>query len=358
MVKLDAETQVVRINDRLKQSAVPVRVRLNGGKLGIRATLPVKLGQGKKQQDIRLGIPVSRDGFKMVEAEAHRLADLLLKGQFSWNLYVPDEKKLDQMPVAQLVQKFKDDHMKCHRISEATWVSQWQRTFNRLPQDEPLNAASILAVTLVSEPDSCSRERSCQRLQLLANYAGITIDLKPYKGRYGHHAVKPRDIPSDELIVEWRDRVPNPGWQWVYGMMATFGLRPHECFFCEFVDGYTVRVFEETKTGTRITRAILPEWSNQWNLMEVIRPQVTGHKPGDFGDRNKRQFQRYKIPFPAYNLRHAYAIRGSVMKGLPVSTMAAYMGHSVQVHTKTYHHWLSDVINEEVYRRLILNQPI
>ncbi len=137
-------------------------------------------------------------------------------------------------------------------------------------------------------------------------------------------------------------------------MMATFGLRPHECFLCEFVDRYTVRVFDETKTGYHVTRAIPPEWAEQWNLIEVKRPNVTAHRPSDYGDRNKHQFARYKIPFPAYNLRHAYAIRGSITEGLPVSSMASMMGHSPAVHQKQYHHWLTDATNQEVYDRMIL----
>jgi hypothetical protein len=38
-------------------------------------------------------------------------------------------------------------------------------------------------------------------------------------------------LPSDEVIVEWYDRIPNPTWRYVYGIMATYGLRNHEVFF-------------------------------------------------------------------------------------------------------------------------------
>jgi hypothetical protein len=32
-------------------------------------------------------------------------------------------------------------------------------------------------------------------------------------------------------IAYHRDKLTNPAWQWVYGMMATYGLRNHEVFF-------------------------------------------------------------------------------------------------------------------------------
>lgn len=358
MASIDPARQVERINARLKAAEIPVRVRLNGKVLGLRATLPLKpgYGVGRKQQDIRMGIPASRDGFRLIEAEAHKLGELLLKGQFTWDLYLKDVKSPAQMTVSELVQAFKSHYLQTKNIQESTWEDQWQRTFKRLPQDESLCEAAILAVVLSTELHTDTRKRTCSRLQQLADYAGIQVDLKPYAGSYNYRSEKPRDIPSDEAIELWRNRIPNAGWQWVYGMMATFGLRPHECFACEFIDDLKVKVFDNTKTGGRIARAIPPEWAIKWELRNVIRPNVTGKSPKDFGDRNKRQFQRYEIPFPAYNLRHSYAIRGSVTMGLPVSTMAAMMGHSAAVHTREYHQWLTDATNDAVYRRMVLGE--
>ncbi|MBW4443340.1 MAG: hypothetical protein KME10_19280 [Plectolyngbya sp. WJT66-NPBG17] len=355
MPKLSLKTQIQRINDYLKQANIPVRVRLNGKVLGLRATLPLKSGIGKKQQDLRLGIPVTVDGLREIETQAHQLGKEISTSTFSWSHWERDRAtKLDEIPASQLVQNFKVQYLKANRIKESTWRYGWQKTLERLPQDKPLTEADVLAVILATEPHTDTRKRTCQRLQVLCEYAGIKIDLSKHSGNYGHQSLNPRDIPSDDLIVEWRNKIPNAQWQWVYGMMATFGLRPHECFFCEFVDVHTVRVLDETKTGYHVTRAIPPDWAEQWNLIEVKCPKVSGHRPSDYGDRNKRQFQRYKIPFPAYNLRHAYAIRGSITEGLPVSTMASMMGHSAAVHQKQYHHWLTDATNQEVYARMIL----
>jgi hypothetical protein len=96
-----------------------------------------------------------------------------------------------------------------------------------LPQDEPITEATLLAIVLTTKSDTRIRELTCQRLQKLADFAGIQIDLKPYEGIYDQRSVKPRNVPNDDLIVEWRDKIPNASWQWLYGMLATFGVRPH-----------------------------------------------------------------------------------------------------------------------------------
>jgi hypothetical protein len=77
---------VIRINDRLKAAAVPVRVRLKGTNLALRATLPKKPehGTGQAQYDISLKIPQTKDGLKWAEREAHKLAQRMAEGSFEW----------------------------------------------------------------------------------------------------------------------------------------------------------------------------------------------------------------------------------------------------------------------------------
>ena len=354
---MEPKEAIALINDRLKATATPVRVRMNGSRLALRATLPKKRGdgEGRRQYDIFLGIPANRDGLRRIEIEAQKLGGLMALGQFSWSLYLKPQDNPQERTIAQLVEEFKAEYLRSHKIQEATWKETWQRTFDRLPQNEELSEAVVLAVVLLTESHSRSRELACQRLQKLTRFAGLAVDLKAYQGEYNERSTKPREIPADDLIVEWRDKIPNTSWQWVYGMLATFGIRPHEAFFCEFIDQYTLRILEG-KTGGRITRAIMPEWAEKWRLIEVDLPKVTGKSHRDFGQRVSHRFGKYAMPFVPYDLRHGFAIRGSIVKRLPVSVMAQMMGHSVGVHTRIYHAWLSDATNEKVYREMILGE--
>ncbi len=58
------------------------------------------------------------------------------------------------------------------------------------------------------------------------------------------------------------------------------------------------------------------------------------------GQRVNQQFRRYGIPFRPYDLRHAWAVR-TIHYGLPDTVAARMMGHSVAIHTRTYHRWLT-----------------
>ncbi|XGV99608.1 MAG: hypothetical protein ACAF41_11800 [Leptolyngbya sp. BL-A-14] len=349
--------EIERVNERLKAANVPVRVRLKGKNLALRATLPKKPGDGlgRKQYDISLLLSATKDGLKRAEREAHKLAQNLAEGSFDWKLYIGSQHDPLAKPIAQLVNEFKDEYCRTHRIQEATWRNTWAGTFRKLPVNEPISEALLLAAVLSTEQDSRNRELTCQRLQRFAAFAGLQVDLSSYSGAY---EPEPRDIPTDEAIIEWRDRIPNQSWQWVYGMLATFGLRPHEAFACEFIDPLTLKVHQDTKTGSRTTRAILPEWAKQWQLIEVKCPNTRSKSIKGRGGLVSRQFgsERYNLPFVPYDLRHAWAVRASVAKGLPVSTAAAMMGHSVTTHTRVYHRWLSDAQNERVYRSLILGE--
>jgi len=329
-----------------------VRVRLRGKTaLTLQATLPLKTGHGKKQQEISLGIAASKPGLRRIENEAHILSQHLIHGTFRWDLYL-QPTVLAQVSTAEMIAHFKVAYFAANRIQEATWGESWQRTFDRLPQDEPLSEVNILAVVLLTNEHTRIRELTCQRLQRLADFAGVAIDLKPYQGDYSEKSLTPRDIPNDELIEWWGDRIPNPAWRWVFGMMAAFGLRPHECWFCEFESVKKLEILK-SKTGYHIARPILPGWVDRWELLQVARPNVQGRTFRDYGMRTRRQFQRYGVPFNPYDLRHAYAIRGSVVKGLPTPIMAGMMGHSEAVHVRTYQRWLKEATADEVYNRLI-----
>jgi len=41
---------------------------------------------------------------------------------------------------------------------------------------------------------------------------------------YSSKSVTPRDLPSDEEIVEARSKMVTPGWLWVYDAIAIYGL--------------------------------------------------------------------------------------------------------------------------------------
>jgi integrase len=80
---------------------------------------------------------------------------------------------------------------------------------------------------------------------------------------------------------------------------------------------------------------IYPEWFELFELGNIYQPKSA------VSDRASKQFAKHKIPFRPYDLRHAWAIR-SMEFGLPLELAAVQMGHSMTVHSRTYHRWISD----------------
>ena len=169
-------------------------------------------------------------------------------------------------------------------------------------------------------------------------------------GRYGNSKTQRRMLPSDEVIVEWYDRIPNPTWRYVYGIMATYGLRNHEVFFCDYQalrqgdpEG-RITVLETTKTGLHDVWPFYPEWIDRFNLgqgsLPPIATDLTTTTLQRIGQQVAIQFKRYGVPFSPYDLRHAWAVR-TIHFGLADTVAARMMGHSVAIHNRTYHRWIT-----------------
>lgn len=345
------------INARLKAAQVGVSVRQKGNRLYLRATLPPKPGSTKKhphQQDVSLKIYANPAGLERAEAEARKLGAMLACKEFAWDKYLANtEVPSAKLSTEQWVERFKKHYMNTHSLKERTWREHWWEIYKRLPQDEPLSTRAMIAVALNTEKDTRNRKQTCQKLQKLADFASLNVNLNQYSGNYSSTKTQRREVPTDSIIAEWRDRIPYLSWQWVYGMLAAYGLRPHEAFFCEFVEADPNRALLvlEGKTDSRKVFPLYLEWVEKWQLWNIQKPEVNCHDYKDYGMRACRQFKRYNVPFTPYDLRHAYAIRASVVFRFPVAVAAALMGHSPTVHWNQYNRWISEDQHTQEFER-------
>lgn len=355
----DIDHRIRIANDRLKIAKLRVRIRRKGDALYLRATLPPKPDSGRAgsvRPDLPTGLPASKEGLKQAENKARLLAGKLATKTFDWAEWL-NEKPPEQQTIREWVGKLKVEYMATHSLAEATWERHWQSVYDALPMDERLTPAVLLEAVLKTSVNTRKRRECCLKLQKLADHAAIEIDLKIYRGNYNSsNPTETRELPTDNQIIEQQVKIPNPSWRWIYGVIATFGLRPHEAWLCYFIDQETLQVVEG-KTGERQVKALFPEWVERWGLLNMERPKVTAKVYRDYGDRTSTQFDRYAIPFSPYDLRHAWAIRASITFRLPDTIAAKMMGHSVEVHNRTYHRWLSRAKVDEVYRNAIANGP-
>ncbi|GAB4465598.1 MAG: site-specific integrase [Elainellaceae cyanobacterium] len=350
------ENRLAQANGRLKAGRVGVAIEQRGGRLLLRATLPPKPGSSKTkpfQQRLALSYRANPAGLKLAEIEAKKVGAQLDAGEFIWEPY---QARVQPLSVADWVERFEADYFNRRRRSpesETTWRHDYQKVFDKLPGDAALTVQVLHMAIAATEPDTRTRKRFVDVCQRLARFAGLEVDFKPMKGSYSPAKVTPRNLPNDEAIAFWRQRIPNPTWQRVYGLLACYGLRPHEVFSLDFADFPLLQVGEGTKTGSRLIYPLYPEWASQWNLPGDL-PSVSGKNNSDLGNRVTKAFRRYAVPFTPYDLRHAWAVR-SISFGLDISLAAAQMGHSVKVHSEIYHAWITQDVHKRAYEMMLSN---
>lgn len=367
MADLEAlDAKISQTNQRLKAAQLGLQVERRGIRLALRGTLPPRPGSSRLrpyQQRLSLGIPATPAGLKQIEQEAKIVAAQLIQDQFDWQEYLSftDGKRLSQQSLSQQIEAFEQYFFDQPQRSlnpaatKTTWSGAYAPYLKKLvtiAADSPtLTLTEAIYKTIHATVNhSRSRQLCCTALGAFAEFLNLKLptDLKTISGRYGASQTQARQLPSDEEILAIWKKIPNPTWQFVYGVMATFGLRNHEVFYCNFKGlerGETsIEVLPTTKTGSHQVWAFYPEWIEAFNLGEIRLPQVETNLGKttlqQVGQRVTAQFRRYGVPFSPYDLRHAWAVR-TIHVGLSDTVAAKMMGHSVLVHTRTYHQWIT-----------------
>lgn len=257
--------------------------------------------------------------------------------------------------ISQLIETFKEDYFNERGENPATlstWKVNYQHVLNKLPPNRKLTE-TMLRELIVSTPAN-TRKRRCYALACskLADHAEIDHNLRRLVGQYSTKKVNPRDVPDDETIVNCFGSIPNPQWQFVYGLMATYGIRNCEAFLAKF-DRLPELTIQSAKGGEeRLVYPLHPEWVNLFGLTNINLPDCSGKCNSDLGNRVGQAFKRYKLPFTAYNLRHAWARRAKEY-GLTVETASVMMGHCASVHRTIYQRWITADVYRNEYNRAI-----
>jgi integrase len=373
-------------NALLAAGGVALRLERRGERLGLRGPLPCRLGSGALVvQRLSLGLPADAKGLEQARLRLRRVMQQLQQGSFVWSQWVtaPPRRRRgapalpagDEPPalaLEQALQRFEGQFLADPRRrrnpagSRTTWTAAYLpylRRLRRLAADNGQDAAArglqpaLLQQVLESYPLASRGRQQCgTALAALAKAEGLELpaDWGERAGGYGLHAAQFRQLPSDRQILEALERIPNPGWRLAYGLMATYGLRNHEVFFTDLAalapgGDRVIRVLPTSKTGEHQVWPFQPEWVERFELprlgeaRQLLPPVCTDLRRTTLqqvGRRVAEQFRRYDLPFTPYDLRHAWAVR-TIHIGLPDTVAARMMGHSVAIHTRTYHHWIT-----------------
>ncbi len=369
---MDLIHELRKTNQGLADRGIRLRIEQRGSRLNLRGPLPCKSKESLiRTQRLNLGLTANQDGLE----EAQKVLELVLlelhRKKFDWSNW--SKKTLQNSPKRNLtsiedqIKKFEivffDDPYRRKSIPGclSTWKSSYLPYLRRLlklagKSQSQINV-NLLTKTLLSyQEQSRSRLQCATSLGAFARHLNLTLPENWYAeaAGYGMHKARFRRLPNDELIIKSFYQIPNPKWRLVYGLMATYGLRNHEVFFCDLStlnhgSDKVLRVLPLTKTGEHQTWPFHPLWFQKFQLEELgkgynalprVNIDLKTTTLQQVGRRVAEQFKRYKLPLTPYDLRHAWAIR-TIHIGLPDTVAARMMGHSVTIHTKTYHHWIT-----------------
>lgn len=344
---MDFQERLNRANGRLKAGRIRVRLQVMNQKLYVRGTFPPAPGSAKDgpyQQRIALGLPANPRGLALAEEQAKAIGVALEGGRLDW----ADWRGTRAETVGEWIERFK----RKWRGAAITWRTDYQQPFNKLPTEAPLTVALLEQTAEKTTEDSRSRLRACNAYRQLAEFAGLqSAGLAQLKGGYSATAVDPRSLPTDDQIAEWRGKIADPGWRWLFGMLAAYGLRPHEVYSCDLADFPTVRVSEATKTGARFVWPLYPEWATAWELSDQVLPpleNITNYTNAQLGTKTARFFERFG-KCQAYDLRHCFA-RRCLEFGFAPEFGAKLMGHSPETHCRVYRRWIDEGTYWAIYQ--------
>ncbi|BAZ02266.1 integrase family protein [Tolypothrix tenuis PCC 7101] len=355
---MSIEQRIKEANGRLQANSYKLKIEKIGNKLILRGILPPKPNSGKyiyHQQRISIA-SANFEGVRLAEKKAKKISIQLDNKEFDWADYLDIESLVKPKTIGMWLEALEKDYFSRRAKnykSETTWYKDYEIVFRNLDVDNKLTPEIIKQVILSTQPDSRTRKRYCLALGVLARFAGVEFDPSLYMGNYSPKRRKPRELPTDKQISECFLTIDNPKWRWVFGMLATYGLRNHEVFFLDLDDlrdGNKVLTVLDGKTGFRRVWPFHPEWIDQFDLTSVKMPQINLNRTNTaIGGTVSQHFRRnQQIPFKVYDLRHCWAIR-TLEYGIDVSLAAQQMGHSLQVHSTLYHTWITSAVHQRAF---------
>ena len=376
--------EINNVNDKFATQGSKLRIEKRGEKLNIRGSLPTKEDKNNfKIQRISLGIKADIYGLEEAKKKLQLINLQLELNQFDWINWIsnPNKKEIkNDFAFPNRLNQFEEFFFKERKneylssTRKTTWRSSYKpylkRILNIYNHYENEDLENIFQKTLESYKEgSRSRKQCATSLSVLAKFLDIKLPVnwKLNSKGYGLNKAGFRDLPTDEVIEKLWEQIPNKSWKFVFGLMATYGLRNHEVFFCDLnsltnFGDKIIRVLPTTKTGEHQVWPFHPEWVEKFELSKLgENPQLLPNINRDLkittlqniGKKITDQFKRYSLQIKPYDLRHAWAVR-TIFYDLPDTVAARMMGHSVSLHTQTYHHWITKRDQQQAVNNAIL----
>ena len=246
---MDENQKLLDINQDLESKGINLRIEKRGKVLNIRGSLPDKKSHDlSKVQRISLKLPHDINGLEEARKAIELIDFQLKKNQFCWSNWIKEKAlsstKTNKTVISDEIESFKRQFFSDTSKSKSsagmisTWQSAYKPYLNRLigvshKSTLKLSEELLVKILLSYKENSRSRQQCGIALSALARHLKVELpkNWKQLQSGYGIHESNFRELPSDKEIINSFQLIPNPKWRFVFGLMATYGLRNHEVFF-------------------------------------------------------------------------------------------------------------------------------
>ena len=401
-------------NARLKQigrQGKRATIAAKNGSLTIRFTYHD--GKDNSQKNLGLGaIGASPKGILEAERIAGLVTGQLMAGRFdlTWfnqQIGKDTSEQTKQLTCKEMLEQYKKHYFK-QRKHNKTPENGWYKMYSRLEKaaavdNKPLSSSLIKQTIESTKSNSASRKEVLNGLTNLLGFFEIEGHKALIEDYRRNNKVKPKplNVPTDRRIMEvyskgfapaynaqkkWLHRYSQ--WQFLFGLLATYGLRIHEAWHIANWDkpvtlkdgdwvtvdvgideeisvqhegknevipaildlsnkNHILCIKHDTKTGFRMTLPISPEghdWIKEFNLLQPLNLPDIENPMKRMGEnqscskgtsKTAKWFNKKGYGFKAHDLRHAYSIRGHVL-GYNPKALADSSGHSLRMSGNNY----------------------
>ena len=305
------------------------------GRLYLLAKVPRRDGTpGLAQTRIALKLDDSAVNRRVAAKQLRTLEQQLERGTFEWAYWLDEEAK--SITWREAIAKLHRARVVLGRTGQTTWEVNYMGRLRQIPGGSACTTASMAKALERYDRATCSYKELYYLLRHLSRLVAVPFPEVPIPT---YNQAQPVEVPTDAQIIEWVQGAQEPA-RWYWGMMACYGLRPHEVEGAQLIKRDLCQVAEGTKTGFRTVVPLPREWVEQFGLRDRrLRPRlVEVDRPDAAGKWLSVQIKRQGIPWRPYALRHAFAARLWREGGarLDLYTAARLMGHTATQHAKTY----------------------
>lgn len=307
-------------------------VNAHKGRLYLLAKVPRRDGQpGLQQTRIALRLddtPVNR---RAAAKQLQTLERQLQRGEFEWSYWIDEPEGVTWREAVARLYRAK---VVLGRTGESTWQVNYLGRLRQIPAGSLCTSESMAEALQRYDRGSCSYKELYYLLRHIARLVAVPFPEVPVPT---YREAQPVAVPTDAEIIAWVEAAPEPS-AWYWGMMACYGLRPHEIEGAELVDRDYCQVADATKTGFRTVVPLPRDWVERFRLRDRrLRPGLD-RRPDAVSKWLSKELRKLDLPWRPYALRHAYAARLWREGGsrLDLYTAARLMGHTAAQHAKTY----------------------